>query len=93
MKNYKIAITIEFPHHTEYVIWEPEMLGHLMYNGINIEDIFYNIEKNGFKDPPVHVLIELYEDPKIEQITQKMNDKEVLMQILIGTKILPIRSF
>ena len=93
MKNYKIAVTIEFPHHTEYVIWEPEMLGALMYNGVDIQSIFYDTSKNGFTDVPVHVLIELYDNPALEQITQRINGNEVQMQILIGTKILPIRSY
>lgn len=94
MKNYKVVLTIDYPHHTEYVIWEPEMLGVMLYKGVDLYKLFYETKPSPMQnaDAPVNVLIELYEDPQVKEIIQRIEDKEVQMQILIGTKILPIRN-
>jgi hypothetical protein len=89
---YKVVCTIEFPHHTEYVIWEPEFLGQMMYKGIDIESIFYNTEKNGFIDAPVNVLIELYKNPTLLEIPSKNEGELQQIPLLVGEKVLPILS-
>jgi hypothetical protein len=90
----KIVFTIEFPDgHEEYVLWEPEFYGEMIYKGMDITELFYNTHKNGFIDPPVSVLIELWENPSVKKITSKMGDNEVILDVIVGKKIFPIRSF
>ena len=89
---YKVVCTIEFQFHTEYVIWEPEFLGQMMYKGIDIEQLFFNTEKNGFTDPPNNVLIELYKNPTLVPIPSQ-NEGESQIQLLVGEKVLPIRIY
>lgn len=89
--NYKVVCSIEFPDgHMEYVTWEPEFYGTMIKNNVDIRSLFYDIERNGFSDSPVDVLIELYEDPKIQTITQRIGDNEFQTQLLIGKNIFPI---
>ena len=92
-KNYKIVATIEFPDgREEYVIWEPEFYGDMIYNQVDIYNLFYNTSKNGFKVAPVNVLIELYNNPVVKKIMSKIGDTEVYLDLLIGTKVFPIRQ-
>ena len=94
MKHYKIVATIEFPDgHEEYVIWEPEFYGQMVYNNVSVDELFYNTSQNGFSDAPVSVLLELWENPLIQKIVSKLGDKEVLQELLIGNKVFPIRRF
>ena len=94
MKNYKIVCSIEFPNGSvEYVIWEPEFYGEMLYKGIDVSELFYNISRNGFADAPVDVLVELYDNPQIKEIGVKIGDNEQVRQLLIGTKVLPIRNY
>jgi hypothetical protein len=92
MKQYKIVITLEFPHHEEFVVWEPELYGKLCYNNIDVEKLLYDKEKNGYVDDLLSATIELYDDPKVTDIEMKLGDQLQIRQILIGTKILPIRT-
>jgi hypothetical protein len=93
-KIYKVVATIEFPDgKEEFVIWEPELYGQMLYRGIDVREMFYDTSKNGFKVAPVNVLIELYENPQVKQIMSKMEDMEVYLDLLIGTKVFPIRQF
>jgi hypothetical protein len=91
MKQYKIVITLEFPHHEEFVVWEPELYGKLCYNRIDVEQLLYDKEKNGYTEELLSATIELYDDPKVTEIDTKLGDDTIRRQILIGTKILPIR--
>jgi hypothetical protein len=85
MKNYKIVITLEFPHHEEYVVWEPEFYGQMKYSGIDVEKVLFNVEPQ-----PIYATLELYENPNIQEIDVKVGDNIIRRQLLIGTKILPI---
>lgn len=91
MKQYKIVITLEFPHHEEFVVWEPELYGRIVYGGLNLEEILYDKEKNNYTEDLLSATIELYDDPKVTDIDTRIGDDVVTRQILIGTKILPIR--
>jgi len=92
--NPKVVCSIEFPDGSmEYVIWEPELYGQMKYSNVDIRELFYNTSKNGFTDAPVDVLIEMYDDPKIQEISQTTGEKQGLMQLLIGRKIFPIERF
>jgi hypothetical protein len=94
MKTYKVVATIEFPDgREEFVLWEPELFGQMMYRGVDLYNLFYDTSKNGFIDAPVTVLIELYENPTVKEIVSKIGDNEVLIDVLIGNKIFPIRQF
>jgi hypothetical protein len=94
MKTYKVVATIEFPDgKEEFVIWEPELYGQMLYRGIDIKEMFYNTSKNGFKVAPVNVLIELYENPQVKQMVSKIEGMEVNIDLLIGNKVFPIRQF
>ena len=94
MKDYKIVATIEFSDgREEYVIWEPEFYGEMIYRGIDMYELFYNTSKNDFNVSPVNVLIELYENPVVKKIVSKIGDEEVYLDLLIGTKVFPIRRF
>ena len=94
MKDYKVVATIEFPNgREEYVIWEPELYGAMIYRGVDMYELFYNTSKNGFKDPPVNVLIELYETPIVKKIGSRIEGNEQIVDLLVGVKVLPIRQF
>lgn len=93
MKDYKVVIRIEFPHHEEYVIWEPELYGNLAYQEIDLETLFYDTEKNGFQEKPIIVDMDLYESPQVKEIDMLMAGVPVKRQMIIGTKVFPIRSF
>lgn len=93
MKQYKIVITIEFEDgHEEFVVWEPELLGAMLYGGIDLYEFFYDPKKNNLTQQPVLVKLELFDDPIIKNIQVKIGDVLVNRQILIGTKILPIKT-
>ena len=94
MKNYKVVAKIEFPNgREEFVLWEPELYGQMVYRGVDMYELFYNTSKNGFEVAPVNVLIELYENPVVNKIVSKIGDNEVLLDILIGNEVFPIRQF
>lgn len=94
MKIYKVVATIEFPDgREEFVLWEPELYGEMVYRGVDIEGLFYNTLGSNSNTAPVSVLIELYENPVVEKIRSKMGEDEVMLDLLIGTKIFPIRRF
>ena len=88
MKNYKIVITLEFPHHEEYVVWEPELYGKMKYAGVDVEKVLFEVEPK-----PIFALIELYDNPIIQEIDVRVGDNTIRRQLLIGTKILPIMSY
>jgi hypothetical protein len=88
MKNYKIVVTLEFPHHEEYVVWEPELYGQMKYTGVDVEKILYNVEPK-----PIFAIIELYDNPIIQEIDVKIGEDIVRKQLLIGTKILPLVTY
>lgn len=91
MSNCKIVCTIEFPDgNDEYVVWEPLFYGEMLKNKVDISALFYDIEKNGFRTPPLNVWIDLYIDPRVEEISQIWGDNKVLRQVLIGTKCFTI---
>ena len=93
-KNYKVVATIEFPDgREEFVLWEPELYGQMVYRDVDMVGLFYNTSINGFKDPPVSVLIELWENPYVKKISSKIGDNEDVVDLLIGKKILPIRRY
>lgn len=94
MKTYKVVASIEFPNgQEEYVIWEPEFYGTMLYKQIDIVGLFYNTSENGFLDAPVSVLLELWENPQIKKIVSKIGDNEVSQDLLIGKRVFPIRRF
>lgn len=90
MKNYKIVITLEFEHHEEYVIWEPELYGQLVYSGKNVEQILFDQKTMGYNAKPIYATIELYDNPVVQEIDVTIGNNQVRRQIIIGTKILPI---
>ena len=93
MKQYKIVVTIEFEDgHEEFVVWEPELLGAMLYGGVDLYDFFYNPTKNNLSQQPILVKLELFDDPIVKDIQVKIGDEMILRQILIGTKILPIKT-
>lgn len=94
MKNYKIVCSIEYSDgHMEYVIWEPEFYGQMMYSNVSVRDLFYKPSLNEFSDQIVDVLLELWENPQVQNIMSKMGDNEVFHQICIGKKIFPINRY
>ena len=94
MKDYKIVATIEFSDgREEYVIWEPEFYGEMIYRGIDMYELFYNTSKNDFNVSPVNVLIELYETPIVKKIGYRIEGNEKIVELLVGKKIFPIRQF
>lgn len=94
MKNYKIVATIEFPDgREEFVLWEPELYGEMVYRGVDMYELFYNTSKNGFEVAPVNVLIELYENPVVRKIGSRIKGNEEIIDLLVGNKVFPIRQF
>ena len=94
MKNYKVVATIEFPDgREEFVLWEPELYGQMVYRSVDIVELFYNTDKNGFEVAPVNVLIELYENPVVRKIGSKIEGNEEIVDLLVGNRIFPIRQF
>ena len=94
MKTYKAVLTLEFQDgHEEFVIWEPELLGSLLYNDVDIFGMFYDPKTKYFTKQLLFVKIELYESPQVKDVQVRIGDNEVTRQILIGTKILPIRTY
>ena len=94
MKNYKVVATIEFPDgREEFVLWEPELYGQMVYRGVDMYELFYNTSKNGFEVAPVNVLIELYENPVVRKIGSKIEGNEEIVDLLVGNRIFPIRQF
>ena len=94
MKNYKIVATIEFPDgREEFVLWEPELYGEMVYRGVDMYELFYNTSKNGFEVAPVNVLIELYENPIVRKIGSRIKGNEEIIDLLVGNKVFPIRQF
>ena len=93
-KIYKVVISMEFPDGSmEYVIWEPEFFGKMRYAGMDISKLFYDTSSNGFLDAPVDVLVELWKNPQVKKITSKTGDKEVLIEICVGEKIIPLARY
>jgi hypothetical protein len=91
MSNCKIVCTIEFPDgYDEYVIWEPLFYGEMIKNKVDVSALFYDISKNGFRTPPLNVWVDLYIEPRVEEISQKWGDNEVLRQVLLGKKCFTI---
>ena len=91
MKNYKIVITMEFPNGDErFVIWEPELYGKLVYSGVDVEQFLTDMSKNDFKTPPLTYLIELWENPHLENIVSVIGSNKVILPICVGTKVFPI---
>lgn len=94
MKNYKVIATIEFPNgNEEYVVWEPELYGQMVMNNIDIHSLFYDTSKNGFRDAPLNVRIDLYDNPTIQEIGQTMNSEHFTRQLLVGKKVIPMAIF
>lgn len=94
MKTYKVVATIEFPDgREEFVLWEPELYGEMIYRGVDMVELFYNTLGGDSNTSPVSVLIELYENPVVKKIMSKIGDEEIYLDLLIGTKIFPIRQF
>lgn len=94
MKNYKVVISMEFPDSSmEYVIWEPELYGKLCYLKADFEAMFYDTTKNNFQVAPVDVSIDLYENPQVTTISSQIGDKVGLKQLLVGTRVLPLKRF
>jgi len=94
MKNYKVVAKIEFPNgREEFVLWEPELYGQMVYRGVDMYELFYNTSKNGFEVAPVNVLIELYENPVVRKIGSKIEGNEEIVDLLVGNRIFPIRQF
>ena len=93
MKNYKIVITLEFEHHEEYVVWEPELYGSMVYRGIDVEKVLFDQQKMGYNAKPIYATIELYDNPIVQEIDVTIGNNQVRRQILIGTKILPIVKY
>jgi len=94
MKTYKVVATIEFPDgHEEFVLWEPELYGEMIYGGVDMAELFYKTLGGDFNTAPVNVLIELYENPIVKKIMSKIGDEEIYLDLLIGTKVFPIRQF
>ena len=94
MNNYKVVATIEFPDgREEFVLWEPELYGQMVYRGVDMYELFYNTSKNGFEVAPVNVLIELYENPIVRKIGSRIKGNEEIIDLLVGNKVFPIRQF
>lgn len=93
MKNYKIVITLEFPHHDEYVIWEPELYGQLIYSGYDLEEMLFDVEKMNYNVKPIYATIELYDNPILQELDVTIGDRVVRRQILVGKKVLPIIKY
>lgn len=94
MKKYKIVITIEFPNGDErFVIWEPELYGEMVYRGVDVGQVLENMSKNDFKTPPLSYLLELWENPRLENIVSKIGSNELLQQLCIGKRVFPIARF
>lgn len=94
MKDYKVVVSIEFEDgDEEYVIWEPEFLGSMLYGELDMNSFFYDRTKNGFTKAPVFVKIELYSSPKVRYVETKIGEKIHNRQVLIGNRILPIRTY
>ena len=94
MKTYKVVATIEFPDgREEFVLWEPKLYGEMIYGGVDMVKLFYNTLGNDSNTAPVSVLIELYENPIVKKIMSKIGDEEIYLDLLIGTKVFPIRQF
>ena len=91
--KYQIVISFIFPNGDEsYVIWEPLMYGDMIDKGVDFNTLFFDCDKTGFISPPLEVHIGLYLDPKIQEISQKWGDNEVIRELLIGRKVLHLKS-
>lgn len=93
MKDYKVVCSIEFPDgHYEYVLWEPEFYGKMVQHNVDIYSLFYDTSRNGFSDQPLEVSIDLYDNPIVQTMRSIMGDNEVSIQMLVGTKVIPLKK-
>lgn len=94
MKEYKIVITIELPSGEEFfVIWEPELYGNLLRQGVNVGEMLQNMCINDFKVVPVNYLLELWVNPHIKNIVSKIGSNEFTRQVCVGSRLFPIISY
>ena len=92
--NYKVVVFIEYSDGmVEHVLWEPEMYGQMCYNNTDFHRLFYETIPTITQNSLVDVFMELWDNPSIQKVSSVMGDNEVIREICLGKKILPLRRF